>query len=208
MQISLSPSGKFYYFWNEKKTIFIVNGSGIEKAFSEFGRFYKRELKNSDDGWRLAALPLLIQSESAEIKNEFAKIVFATCNKLESIAGLSKFDYKDQSHQQIILDVILCINENYQEGIIHFNENSNPSLSSISITSLNATWRSEFTKKKSHKKPNKILMTLPLSSVTSFVADSDGVTAKLKDENFVTIGYGDYSSNFEDYLDKCGLEKN
>ena len=205
MQISLSPSKKFYYFWNEKKTIFIMNGAGIKKAFSNFGSAYEKKLKKVDDSWRAEFLPLLIQNESDEIKREFAKLVFAQCNKFDSIAGLRNFDCKDKSHQQILLDIILCINENYQEGVIDLNENSNSSLSSITITSLSSTWKSEFTKKKSHKTLNKILMTLPLSSIRSFVADSDGITVKLTDESFVTIGYGDYSINFEEYLDKCSV---
>jgi hypothetical protein len=80
---------------------------------------------------------------------------------------------------------------------IELVENINKELSAILVHELESTWKSEFTKKKEHKKIGKVLKSLNVSQISSFVADSEKITFKLKSSSLVSIGYGDFNNEYD-----------
>lgn len=202
MKISISPSNEFYFLWNEKKIIFIRNSCNLNSAFQEFEGAYAKKL-SKNESWKIAALPLNIQNESAAVIQEFSRIIFKKCDGFDFRFGEISFDACRGIDKRILADIVFCVNDNYEDGLIVFNDHQDKHLSSISVFDLEATWKSEFSKNKHHKKTGKVLMSLPLLSIKSYLADCDGVTFKLQDGSFVNLGYGDYSLVFDEYIAKC-----
>ena len=55
-------------------------------------------------------------------------------------------------------------------------------------------------------KLGKINFNLATSVINSFVADSNGITFKLENGSFITLGYGDTSEIFDDMVEKYKID--
>ena len=65
---------------------------------------------------------------------------------------------------------------------------------------LEGTWKSEFTKKKADKKVAKLIRSVGVSQISSFVANSDKITMKLKSNSYFNLGYGDFNNEYDSLL--------
>lgn len=199
-QVSISPSNKMYYIWNEKKFIFIKIGEATKKSFDLTKKYYREKINTTVEQLELSFLELTIRNAPQAVKDFFVVKMLEYGKNSDLSLALVEFDYTDNTHKQILIDVLYCVNENNAEGKIEYNENINSELSSINVFNLEATWKSEFTKKKTHKKIGKLQASLGVSQIKSFVADSEGITFKLKSGSFYIVGYGDMSEEYDALL--------
>lgn len=201
-QITLSPSRFFYFVWTEKDFLFVKNGETTKIAFEKTKSFYKNSVDSTVEDWKLLTLELSIRNAPPKVIEFFTEAIYKNLKKNDLYFSRDNFDYKNSADIEILSDIIYSINENNKDYFIELNESTNKSLSTINQYNLESTWKSEFSKNKKHKKVGKLNTSLSIQLIESYIADSNGITIKLIDKSFVTIGYGDFSYEYDSDLEK------
>ena len=192
---SIAPSKSMFYIWNDKKTIFVKYGDGVRKAFEETSKFYKSKINPNIEDWRLLSLPLTISNTPQEVKDFFIKAIFENIKQSELSLAFDKFNYRESSDRQILLDVIYCLNENLDD-LLEFKENIEAELHSVNLTKLEGNMKSFFTKNKNDMSRKNIVYSLALSQISSFVADSHSIICMLKNNTFINLATGEISEHY------------
>ncbi len=189
-----------YYIWNSEKTLFVVAGDTTKNTFYLTKKYYKDNIQPSIEEWRLLTLPLGIGNAPQAVVDYFVSNIIKNLKKRDIHIAIDIFDYKNNQNIQILNDVLYCINENCEEYMIEFNESLDKEFSSINVYALEGTWKSEFTKKKADKKVAKLIRSVGVSQISSFVANSDKITMKLKSNSYFNLGYGDFNNEYDSLL--------
>jgi hypothetical protein len=196
-KVSMAPCHTINYIWNDKKTMLVDSGATTADAFEVTKKFYKEKIDRSIEDWQLLMLPMTISDSPQSVIDFFVEKVISNLKKRDIFIAIKGYDYNDSRDFQLLNDVLYCISENQKSTKIELVENINKELSAILVHELESTWKSEFTKKKEHKKIGKVLKSLNVSQISSFVADSEKITFKLKSSSLVSIGYGDLNNEYD-----------
>jgi hypothetical protein len=199
--VAVAPSGWMYYMWNDKKTIFVNVGVTTQSAFEETQKFYKEKVNSSISDLDLLALSHEIRKAPQVVIDFLVQQLIKRITPEDVHIAMQYFDYKSVKHRQVLNDLIYCVNENHKDLKIEFTENINVELNAINSFKLESTWKSEFTKNKAHKKIGKPVGALSFSAIRSFVAGSSTITFRLKNDSFVSFGYGDYEEQYDSMLE-------
>ena len=192
---SLAPSKSMFYIWNDKKTIFVKYSDGVSKAFDETSNFYKSKINPKIEEWQLLSLPLTISRAPQEVNDFFIRTVFEKIVQSDLSIGIDNFDYLDSRDRQILIDVIYCLNENIDD-LIEFSENIEAELHSVNLTKLEGNTKSFFTKNKNDMSRKKLHYSLAISQIASFIADSNSIICKLKNNTFISLANGEISEHY------------
>jgi hypothetical protein len=201
-QIALSPSRNFYFVCTDKGFLFVKNGETTKKALDKTTSYYKNEIDKSIEDWKLLALPLTIRAAPRKVIEFLIHEIHINLKENDLVYATNKFTFNDTQDKQVLADIVYSINENYDDGIIEFNETNNNSLNSINLYALEKTLISEFTKNKKHKRVGKLISSLSTQLVKSYVANGSGITFQLLDNSKVSFGYEDFSDDYLKNLEK------
>ena len=201
-QIDIAPSNEFYFVWTEKDCLFVKNGITTQNALEKTKHYYKTTVDKTVEDWKLLVLGLTIKEAPRNVVDFFIKEIHQNLKEKDLFFATRTYNYKDSKDKQILCDILHSVNENFEEGFIKFNENANNSLSAINQFGFESTLMSEFTNNKKHKKIGKLKSSLSTQLIKSYIASKDGITFQLIDNSYVAIGYGDYSYDYEFFLEK------